>query len=135
VKAQFKEDSPAWNSVIIKSTKTGRLDLLWKLFLDKYDNPVTKARAVRLVRSFYEKTNTKGILGLFTFHRTFQQARSGGQGDTTAAERREAIELAADAQETTTDASNSRWNATKHGSRNSCRYSLDTMGLDTPPII
>jgi hypothetical protein len=67
VKAQFKEDSPAWNSVVIKANETGRLDLLWKLFLDKYDNPVTKAGAVRLVRSFYEKANTKDILGLFAF--------------------------------------------------------------------
>jgi hypothetical protein len=37
------------------------------MILEKYDNPVTKAGAVRLVRSFYEKANTKDILGLFAF--------------------------------------------------------------------
>ena len=42
--------------------------MLWKLFLDRYDNPVTKAGAVRLVRSFYEKANTKDILGLFALY-------------------------------------------------------------------
>jgi hypothetical protein len=66
VKEYFQEDSSAWNSVILRANETGHLDILWKLFLEKYDNPVTKAGAVRLIRSYYEKATSQNILGLFT---------------------------------------------------------------------
>jgi hypothetical protein len=66
VKEYFQEDSSAWNSVILRANETGRLDILWKFFLEKYDNPVMKARAVQLIRSYYEKATSQNILGLFS---------------------------------------------------------------------
>jgi hypothetical protein len=122
VKAQFKEDSPAWNSVIIKANETG-----W-LFLEKYDNPVSKTGAVRLVRSFYEKANTKDILRLFasfTEHynklgavaKVIQQPQSAGTSRDYRRRQQQQMK------------------ATKHGTRNIRRYCIDAVGLDTTLII
>jgi hypothetical protein len=43
----------ALNWVILRANET--VDILWKPFLIIYNNPVMKAGAVRLVRSYYEK--------------------------------------------------------------------------------
>jgi hypothetical protein len=78
---------------------------IWKLFLGKssYESKSCETSPIFSREDKYERH----FRTLCVFHRTLQQARSGGQGDTTASERQEVIELAADAQETTADASNS----------------------------
>jgi hypothetical protein len=38
---------------------------LWKIFLDRYDNPVSKIGAVRFVKSYYAPAKTTEILALF----------------------------------------------------------------------
>jgi hypothetical protein len=41
IRRQFKEDSQA-ETRIKKADPSGRLNVLWKSFLDRYDNPVSK---------------------------------------------------------------------------------------------
>ena len=54
VKAKFKPNSEA-AAIIQPAEESGRLNELWKLFLDNYDNPLTKAGAYKLISSYYIK--------------------------------------------------------------------------------
>ena len=64
VKSQFKPNSQA-SAVIQPAEETGRLDVLWKLFVTHYDNPGTKAGAERLIQAYYEKPKNIEIINLF----------------------------------------------------------------------
>ena len=76
VKGCFKPNSQA-ASVIQPAEETGRLDVLWKLFITHYDNPGTKAGAERLIRSYYEKPKNDELIKLFiTFTEHFNKIDS-----------------------------------------------------------
>jgi len=64
VRRQFKEDSAA-ESCVKKADPSGKLNVLWSMFLAKYDNPMTIAGAVRFVKSYYAKAKTSDIVALF----------------------------------------------------------------------
>ena len=89
VKENFKPNSQA-AAVIKPAEETGRLDILWKLFISHYDNPGTKSGAERLIRAFYETPQNKELINLFLLYtehynridaiaHSLQQPRSSGK--------------------------------------------------------
>jgi hypothetical protein len=64
---QFKKDSPV-ESCVKKANPSEKFNVFWKTFLTKYDNPMSVAGAVRIVKSYFAKAKTTDIVALFMVH-------------------------------------------------------------------